>query len=129
MKKLGSMLQLTTAVCALSALVATAQNVPGTLSGVGTDASRAGTGALGQPAAPQDKAATPELAPPSVAEAAGAAAAADVGAVIITGDAGFAEARNLRPASRKASRRARPSTRPSARPARNSSTRASTSCA
>ena len=71
--------------------------VPGVLSGVGTDASRAQSAALNKSVAPADKAATPQVAPPAAA----AAAANDPGpfwslqAVRLVGDLEFAEAQGL----------------------------------
>ena len=76
---------------------ASAQDVPGVLSGVGTDASRAQSAALNKSAAPADKAATPEAAAPAVP----AAPANDPGpfwdlkAVRLVGDLEFAEAQGL----------------------------------
>lgn len=92
---------LATICCLLLAMpfCASAQDaVPGVLSGVGTDASRAQGAALNKSVAPADKAATPQVAPPTVSAV---PAANDPGpfwslqAVRLVGDLEFAEAQGL----------------------------------
>jgi hemolysin activation/secretion protein len=78
---------------AVTVLTSGAQNIPGVLSGVGTDASRAGADALNQSAAPQGKDAAPKLAPPAGGTV--AADAGEVASVAVSGDTAFAEAQNL----------------------------------
>jgi hemolysin activation/secretion protein len=80
-----------------------AQNVPGVLSGVGTDASRADAAALGKSAAaPQDKAPAPKAAPPVAAADANVANVRDVASVVVVGDTAFAEAQRIGPAVQQA---------------------------
>jgi hemolysin activation/secretion protein len=86
----------TCCVLVVSPFCASAQNVPGVLSGVGTDASRAEAAALGKTVAPQGKAAAPEIAPPAVASDGAAGEIRDSEAkVVLVGDIAFGESQNL----------------------------------